>query len=105
MEDNFTKLKKDKFDVFVKTDSIFNTVPNPEKYFSFFYEGTPVDGTCKEIMIKDGKYGYTSKQNGIVLLSQDSELVAPDKNVFNETTIDPTTKYFIFSPHSSLEMR
>ena len=101
MEDNFTKLTKDKFDVFVKIDSIFNTVPKPDEYFSFFYEGTPVDETGKTIIIKDEKLGYTSNQNGIVLLSKERELVALNKNMYNIQNIDPTMKYFRFSPRSS----
>jgi hypothetical protein len=103
MDDNFTKLTKEKYTISVKKNSIFNTVSEPDKYFSFLREGTPVDETGKTIITYNGNLGYYSTDKGIVLLAEGRTLLAPSKITFqNNIDIDPNEKIFVFDPYGNL---
>ena len=103
MVDNFTKLTKEKYDISVKKDSIFNIVPEPDyPYFYILREGIPVD-TDKTITTKSGNSGYYSTDKGIVLLAKGRTLVAPNKVMFQQNIgIDPNEKVFVFNPYGTL---
>jgi hypothetical protein len=102
--DNFTKLTKEKYDISVKEDSIFNIVPElDDPYFYILREGTPVDETGKTITNKSGNLGYYSTDKGIVLLAKGRTMIAPIKLMFQENgDIDPNKKFFVFVPYGTL---
>jgi hypothetical protein len=103
MDDNFTKLTKEKYTISVKKDSIFNTVSTPDEYFYVLREGTPVDETGKTIITYNGNLGYYSTDKGIVLLAKGRTLLAPSKITFqNNIDIDPNEKLFVFNHYGSL---
>lgn len=103
MVDNFTKLTKEKYDISVKKDSIFNIVPDLDyPYFYILREGIPVD-TDKTITTKSGNSGYYSTDKGIVLLAKGRTLISPIKVMFQQNIgIDPNEKVFVFNPYGTL---
>ena len=103
MDDNFTKLTKEKYDISVKEDSIFNIVPElDDPYFYILREGIPVE-TDKTIITYNGNLGYYSTDKGIVLLAKGRTLLAPIKLMFQKNVdIDPNEKVFVFNSYGTL---